>query len=56
MEIDFDKNILKINGQKIEDKVIVRLPGLDGYKYAKLFNAKQGPGNLKKIDVCYSES
>lgn len=37
LEIDFDKEILKINGQEVKERiVIVSLPGPEGYKYHHL--------------------
>ena len=56
LEIDLDKEILKINGQKVTDEsIIVALPGPEGYKYKKAFNMKneQIHGSRGMIDVCY---
>ena len=56
LEIDFDKEILKINGDEVTDEIIiVALPGPEeGYKYKKAFNManKQIPGSRAMIDVC----
>lgn len=59
IEIDFDRNILKINGQEVKDEtILVTLPGAGGYKYKKLFNMKneQTPGSGGRIEVCYYEA
>lgn len=56
LEIDLDKEILKINGQKVTDEsILVALPGPEGYRYKKAFNMKneQIPGRRGVIDVCY---
>lgn len=36
--IDFDKDILEINGQKVKEPVEVELPGPGGWPLRKLFN------------------
>ncbi len=38
IKIDFDKDILEINGKKVEKPVIVTLPGPDGWPIQKMFN------------------
>ncbi|MBS5515498.1 MAG: hypothetical protein ACLRV6_07115 [Roseburia intestinalis] len=56
LEIDFDKEILKINGQEVKERiVIVSLPGPEGYKYKKAFNMNNEriSGSREVIDVCY---
>lgn len=59
LEIDFDRDILKINGEQIKEApVIVSLPGPEGFKYHKLFNSELATGNpeeCNKLDVCYAE-
>ena len=56
LELDFDKEILKINGQEVKERiVIVSLPGPEGYKYKKAFNMNNEriSGSREVIDVCY---
>lgn len=43
IKIDFDKDILEINGKKAEKPVIVTLPGLDGWPIQKMFNPEIKP-------------
>ena len=58
LEIDFDKNILSINGKLVTDRpVIVNLPGPDGWPLRKLYNSELSsgnPGNCHVIDVAYN--
>lgn len=52
LEVDIDRNILKINGREVQEPVVVTFPGPDGWPLQKLFNAD--PTNLgkhKRIDV-----
>ncbi len=55
IEIDFDKNILKINGADILNlPIIVTLPGSDGWPLKKLFNPELASGKQEecgKIEV-----
>lgn len=63
LEIDLDKNVVKINGKEATEDVIVKLPGPERpYKYSKLIvnnfanNIDLDPGNRIVIDVdvsCY---
>lgn len=41
IHIDFDNNILEINGEPYKKKTIVSLPALDGWKFRKLFNGDE---------------
>ncbi|WP_270427576.1 hypothetical protein [Blautia massiliensis (ex Durand et al. 2017)] len=43
IRIDFDKDILKINGKKVKKSVIVTLPGPDGWPIQKMFNSEIKP-------------
>lgn len=38
IKIDFDKDILEVNGKKVKKSVIVTLPGPDGWPIQKMFN------------------
>ena len=40
LEADIDKDILRINGEKIDTPIMLTLPGPDGWPLRKLFNAK----------------
>lgn len=43
IKVDFDKDILEINGKKVEKSVIVTLPGHDGWPIQKMFNPEVKP-------------
>lgn len=57
LEIDFNQNILKINGKEINNEpVIVSLPGPDGWPISKAFNTElvsAGQEEYTKIIVDY---
>lgn len=57
LEIDFDKDILKINREDIKDRpVVVALPGPEGWMLRKLFNPEleiSGPEKCDRINVSY---
>lgn len=58
LEIDFDNNVLKINGNQIKNRpVIASLPGPDGFMIRKLFNSVFATGSKNecdKLEVHYS--
>lgn len=43
IKIDFDKDILEVNGKKVEKPVTVTLPGTDGWHIQKMFNPEVKP-------------
>lgn len=52
LEIDFARDILKVNGANITNRpVIVTLPGVDGWKKRKMFNAELATGNPEELDL-----
>lgn len=52
LEIDFASDILKVNGVNITNRpVIVTLPGIDGWKKRKMFNAELATGNPEELDL-----
>lgn len=52
LEIDFDRDILKINGEPVTGKPVkVNLPGPFGWPFRKLFNAELATGNPEEYDV-----
>ncbi len=57
LEVDFNKDILKINGKEIKDRpAIVTLPGPEGWPLRKVFNAELmpgSPGRCDRINVAY---
>lgn len=56
LEINFERDILKVNGLNIVDRpVIVTLPGVDGWKKRKLFNAELATGNPEECDLLEAE-
>lgn len=57
IRIDFDKDLLEINGKKVEKPVIVTLPGPYGWPIQKLFNPEGYiPESGKQLKVIVSES
>lgn len=57
IRIDFDKDILEINGKKVEKSVIVTLPGPDGWPIQKIFNPEGYISERsKQIKVTVSDS
>lgn len=60
IEIDFDKNVLKINGEYFTDRpVIATLPGSDGWDLKKLFNPRLSTGSPEecdKLEISYTRS
>ena len=41
IKIDFDDDILEINGKPYKKETIVTLPGADGWNIQKMFNATE---------------
>lgn len=57
IKVDFDKDILEINGKKVEKSVIVTLPGPDEWPIQKLFNPESYiPESVKQLKVIVSGS
>lgn len=50
LEVDIDKEILRINGKEVKEKVLVTLPGPEGWPLQRIYNPEQ-VGECKKIDV-----
>lgn len=50
IKIDFDNNILEINGKPYKRKTIVNLPASNGWKFKKLFNGDEN--NLSEKSDC----
>lgn len=51
-EVDIDKGILKINGEQVEEPVIVTLPGPEGWPLQRLFaSSTDAPVECNRIDV-----
>lgn len=50
LEVDIDKEILRINGKEVKEKILVTLPGPDGWPLQRIYNPEQ-LGECKKIDV-----
>lgn len=52
IEIDFNRNILKVNGKDIEEAVVVSLLDSNGWPVEKLFNpGAWNPEERNKIDI-----
>lgn len=57
LEIDFDREILKINGKEVKDvPVIVTLPGSENYNFQKLFNSELFPKKCDVLNVHYHDN
>lgn len=57
IKVDFDKDILEINGKKVEKPVIITLPGPDEWPIQKLFNPESYiPESVKQLKVIVSGS
>lgn len=50
LEVDIDKEILRINGEDMKEKVLVTLPGSDGWPLQRIYNPEQ-VRECKRIDV-----
>ena len=55
IKIDFDNNVLEINGKPYKKKTIVSLPTSDGWKIRKLFNGDENSieENSDCLDVSF---
>jgi len=38
LEIDFDRDVLKVNGKEVTEQTLVYLPGPNGWELSRLFN------------------
>lgn len=59
LEIDIDKNLLKINGEEIkETPIIASLPGPDGWKLKKVFNHDKhfSKEECDKLKITYQQA
>lgn len=50
LEVDIDKEILRINGKEVKEKVLVTLPGPEGWPLQRIYNPEQA-GECEKINV-----
>ena len=59
LEIDFKKDILKINGKEVKNKrVLVSLPGPEGWERKKIFNhnlTTGNPGECEILEITYKK-
>ncbi|MEE1219538.1 MAG: hypothetical protein U0L20_06415 [Ruminococcus sp.] len=55
LKVDFDNNILEINGKPYKKKTIVLLPASDGWKFSKLFNGNENNSGEKsdRLEVSF---
>ena len=60
LEIDFKKDILKINGKEVKNKsILVSLPGPEGWKRKKIFNhnlTTGTPGGCEILEITYRKN
>lgn len=56
IRIDFDKNILEINGEPYKENTIVTLPGPDGWSFRKVFNIPDSVGSKEECDRLREQS
>ena len=54
IKIDFDNNVLEINGKPYKKKTIAILPGSDGWSLRKLFNGDEN--NMDEKSDCLEVS
>lgn len=47
LKVDFDNNILEINGKPYKKKTTVLLPASEGWKFSKLFNGNENNSGEK---------
>lgn len=38
LEVDFDRDVLKVNGKEVTEQTLVYLPGPNGWELSRLFN------------------
>ena len=38
LEVDFDRDVLKVNGKEATEQILVYLPGPNGWELSRLFN------------------
>lgn len=50
LEVDIDEEILRINGKEVKEKVLVTLPGPDGWPLQRMHNPEQ-VGECAKIKI-----
>ncbi len=59
LEIDFKKDILKINGKEVKNKsILVSLPGPEGWERKKIFNhnlTTGNPGECEILEITYKK-
>lgn len=51
IHIDFDKNILEINGNSVKKKTVAYLPRDDRWEISKLFNPDNSTEECERIRV-----
>lgn len=54
LEVDFDRDALKVNGKEVNEQVLVYLPGPDGWELSRLFNPNPSTQakSVIKVIVC----
>lgn len=56
LEIDFDRDILRINGKTMTEPVLAELPGPDGWVLKKIYNFQKSEHIGKKLEVTWKET
>ena len=49
LEIDFDRDVLKVNGKEVTEQTLVYLPGPNGWELSRLFNPDPSVRGVKPV-------
>ena len=49
LEIDFDRDVLKVNGKEVAEQTLVYLPGPNGWELSRLFNPDPSIRGAKSV-------
>jgi hypothetical protein len=51
LEIDYEKGILKINGEEIKEAIVVSLPVQNSWNKSKIFNLEKFHDKCRRLTV-----
>ena len=49
LEIDFDRDVLNVNGKEVTEQTLVYLPGPNGWELSRLFNPDPSIRGAKSV-------
>lgn len=49
LEVDFDRDVLKVNGKEVTEQTLVYLPGPNGWELSRLFNPDPSVRGAKSV-------